>query len=201
MFSKLKVFVILISMFLLLDYQGKSEATNVINIEESVKKFKHLEYLDCKLYYKWLTKDVYNTIIYYCNYWSKIYKVDKNMIFALIQNESGDFCRNNIEKMIKVKSRSGALGICQIMPFHSPKNPKKLYDYKFNIKKGIWYFSLCMKKAKGDIKEAARFYNQGINGKKWKYKNWAYTNRIKEDFDSFNKMIFESKNLKLFALR
>ena len=82
-----------------------------------------------------------------------------------------------------VRSHSGAIGLCQIMPFHLPKNPKLLEIPEINIEKGCWYLSKCVAKAKrlkfrNIIITSARFYNAGLGNKHWKYKNWKYTFRI-----------------------
>jgi soluble lytic murein transglycosylase-like protein len=127
--------------------------------------------------YKWLDVNIYNII----NEKAKKYKIDKELVCAVIQYESGDYCRNNLKKMRVVVSRSGAIGPMQIMSFHT-KNPKLLYNLKFNIEKGTWYLSVCLKKSKGNIREACRMYNAGVNSKRWKYKNWAYVNRIEKSY-------------------
>jgi len=131
------------------------------------------EFKDWKNYYIWLNIEVYSTI----EYFSYKYRINKSLVLAVIQQESGSYCDNKLEKMIKVRSYAGAIGIMQIMPFHV-EDFKQLYDYRTNIEKGIWYLSKCLKKSKYNIVEACRMYNAGLNSKRWKYRNWAYTKRI-----------------------
>ena len=36
-----------------------------------------------------MKKNIYNYISFYCKYWSKNYKIDEELVYALIQHESG----------------------------------------------------------------------------------------------------------------
>ena len=69
------------------------------------------------------------------------------------------------------------------------------YDPEINIELGCRYYSMCLKKSKKQgwknyIANANRMYNQGLHGKKWRYKNWkhyAYPivrkyNKVKNDY-------------------
>jgi soluble lytic murein transglycosylase-like protein len=188
MFTKKRIISIIIVLFMLIGCQGNIKNIRKINsVTISIGEIKFLNY---KKQYPWLNVEIYEIILYYCRYWEKNYKIDEKLVFALIQHESGSYCRNDLSKMTRVISRSGAIGICQIMPFHA-KNPNDLCNPNFNIKKGIWYLSLCMKKSNGNIRNACRMYNAGLNNKIWKYKNWAYINRIEKDY---KKSIDTNKN-------
>ena len=192
-FKKIKICFILILLLFLFNQQGDGKYNKIrknnysINIED-------IMFNKCKTYYPWMKKNIYNYISFYCKYWSKNYKIDEELVYALIQHESGG---KNIRGR---KNRNGSRdhGIMQINEVHSPNDVTRLYNCKINIKIGIWYLSLCIKKSKGNIKEACRMYNQGLYGKKWKYKNWKYVKRIIKDYKKFNK--FEMNKDKLFVL-
>lgn len=131
------------------------------------------EYKILKQEFPWLNNEIYEILVRYGIY----NRIDPVLMMCIIQYESGNACNNNYEKMLRVHSRSNAIGICQIMWFHSKDNPKKLYDPEFNVKIGYWYYKQCMLKAKKQgwknwIVEANRMYNQGLNGERWRYRNW-----------------------------
>lgn len=154
-----------------------------------------------KKYYPWMTQEVQQHIKYCTDYWSSIYQVDDKLIYALIRDESAKACGNNFKKMEKVVSKAGAIGIMQLMPVHAknPKNPKEFYDWKENIKKGTWYFARSMRKSKGNIKTACRYYNAGLNSKEENYKNWKYVNNIHTNYKEYKYAIYTSE--KLYAMR
>lgn len=131
--------------------------------------------------YNWLNIEIYHTIKYYANN----YKIPEKLVYSVIQKESGDYCKNNLTKMLKVKSYAGAIGICQIMPFHV-NNYKELYDFKTNIRIGCSYLSKCLNRSNGNIIEACRMYNAGMNSKRWRYKNWNYVIKVCKDYLAFN---------------
>jgi hypothetical protein len=109
--------------------------------------------------------------------------VDPMLVFSIMQHETGGYCGNNWKCMQKAVSRAGARGPMQIMPFHAP-NPDDLFNWKYNIKKGIWYIKACMEASGGNIIDTARRYNQGIYGNPKKYRNWKYAYRIRNKYRS-----------------
>ena len=106
------------------------------------------------------------------------------LICSLIAAESGEFCRNNYEWMNRVHSHSNAIGIMQILAkYHSPKNPKALYNPKINVQKGVMYLTHCLQKSikeghKNPVQIACLYYNAGAGAKIWRYRNWGYVNKI-----------------------
>ena len=135
-------------------------------------------------HFKWMDRDTYSII----KERSLHYGLDIIYVSSVIQYESGSYCGNNLEWMKRVRSHAGAIGLMQVMPFHA-KNPKMLEDVKFNIHKGTWYLSLCLKKSKGSLIHTARRYNAGVNNKAWKYKNWPYVNRIIKKYKQVKNVI------------
>lgn len=135
------------------------------------------EYIKLSKQYKWINHFVYDII----SENARNYNLDKKLICALIQEESGTYCNNNLRKMKKVISYAGAIGIMQVMPFHFD-NPTKGKVLRFNIAKGCWYVKKSLQKAKGNIREACRFYNAGLNSVRKEYKGWAYVYRIERNY-------------------
>jgi len=67
----------------------------------------------------------------------------------------------------------------QINSVHAKDNPKKLLNPNDNIKFGAYYLSKCYKKAQGDLKLTAYYYNHGINKNFKHYKiTDQYSNKI-----------------------
>jgi soluble lytic murein transglycosylase-like protein len=57
-----------------------------------------------------------------------------------------------------------------------------VYDeWQENIEKGVYEYSECLKKEKGDKPTANRYYNAGRNSKPETYKNWQYVKNIDKD--------------------
>lgn len=119
-------------------------------------EYKHQLYMK----YSWYTTKL-SLII---KYNAMKYDISEELICSLIQSESNG--------KQYAKSKSGARGYMQIMPFHYPKNPERLYEPILNIEKGCDYLRKCIDDSKGNLKEALRKYNQGIHGDPEKYKNW-----------------------------
>lgn len=142
-------------------------------IESPFDTLRKNEYKRLKTRFTWLEKDVYDFI----KIEAEKKEVDPHLIMSVIQIESGDFCKNNWAAMKKVKGTSGEIGPMQVMPYHA-RNPKNLYDWKYNIKKGIGYFKGGLEIGQGDIRVAIRLYNQGHAGKWQNYKNWKYVARV-----------------------
>jgi soluble lytic murein transglycosylase-like protein len=112
--------------------------------------------------YRWLTHEIY----FFINKYSKKYNVDEKLICAMIQRES------NGKNVRSRRNRNGSrdYGLMQINSVHSPRNVKSLYSYDKNIRIGVWYLSLCLKKSKGNVKLACIYYNGGLNCNVQKYK-------------------------------
>ncbi len=111
----------------------------------------------------------------YANYvekYSKIYGVDKNLVYAVIRCESG-FDHN-------AKSKKGAVGLMQLMPSTASwcaKNlgvdftEEMLCDPEFNIKIGVYYLSYLS--ARFDtVDKVVMAYNAGEGN----VKNWLQGN-------------------------
>ena len=113
-----------------------------------------------KKIYNWLTFSIYVTVKYNC----EINKIDLNDYLALIKSES-----NGNPNAI---SSAGAKGLSQIMNCHWNK-PEELYSIYLNIRLGTAYYAWCLKYAKGDKREALRFYNAGPNSNKYVYRNYT----------------------------
>ncbi len=156
---------------------------------DSYKQFKEERKIIAKYtylfkYYEWIEQD--RQVFSYIYFYAKRYNITPELICAIIQAESGEYCKNNLKWMARVKSYAGAIGIMQVMPFHS-KTPWKLKKLKYNISKGVWYFNKCLKKSKGNIREACRYYNAGLNNKRWRYKNWKYVDKIQRHHNAVTK--------------
>jgi len=133
-----------------------------------------IEYRSLKETYVWLTPTIYIAIAR-ANKFQEIN--DKNLICALFQAESGDYCENDLDCMLQVRSYAGAIGIGQVMPYHA-ENSKNLERSGYNIDKSAWYLKECLTKSNGNFKEACRMYNAGLRNKRKSYKNWAYVAKI-----------------------
>lgn len=165
------------------DEKSKEREKDIIKTQELQKDF------------GWINLDIYKIIQKNC----KKYNLDVILVCSVIQNESGTYCNNNLEYMLRVRSYAGAIGLCQIMPFHV-KDPRTLKDPNINIERGCWYLTKCITKArnlgfKKIYAEACRLYNSGVNAKRWEYKNWAYVNRIQ---NMYNRVSFELENNKIY---
>jgi soluble lytic murein transglycosylase-like protein len=141
----------------------------------SNKKIEYINHFDSPLFekYKWLSYDLYLDIVTIC----KKYNVNTIIICAIINAESRG--RNIISK--KNKNGTKDYGIMQINSIHLSNNPRQLLNRKLNIEYGIKYLIKCYNRSNKNLKTTIRFYNQGYNGKKHKYKNWKYVNKIYND--------------------
>lgn len=71
-------------------------------------------------------------------------------------------------------SCSGARGMMQIMPFWV-SNPRRLFNEQYNIRLGTRIFKNYLKRAKGNMVRALKFYERGPGGSGY---NWPYIYRI-----------------------
>lgn len=128
--------------------EQRLEATRAINI--SFQKFNPKLSRYITLYYSYL-------IVNEANY----HEVNPYVIAAIAITESSlDY---------KAKSKVGAIGLCQIMPFWidilNIEKESNLYIPLININASVRIFKKYLGKAKGDIFLALSFYNAG-------QKNW-----------------------------
>lgn len=128
--------------------EQRLEATRAINI--SFQKFNPKLSRYITLYYSYL-------IVNEANY----HEVNPYVIAAIAITESSlDY---------KAKSKVGAIGLCQIMPFWidilNIEKESNLYIPLININASVRIFKRYLEKAKGDIFLALSFYNAG-------QKNW-----------------------------
>ncbi|MBR5227306.1 MAG: lytic transglycosylase domain-containing protein [Clostridia bacterium] len=120
---------------------------------------------------------------------TKQYNVDPNLVYAIIKQES-DFKED-------AKSRSGAIGLMQIMTTTADevvqtissidKNYYNLYDPETNISVGVKYISELIRKFEGNIYLTIAAYNGGMgNVQKWFEKDYS-------KYDSLDKVVEEIK--------
>jgi soluble lytic murein transglycosylase-like protein len=85
--------------------------------------------------------------------WSSVSSLDPNLVAVIMQIES---CGNP-----RARSRSGAMGLFQVMPFHFyvTDNP---YDPDTNAARGLAYLARSLAAANGDARLALAGYNGGI---------------------------------------
>lgn len=89
----------------------------------------------------------------------------------------------------KAKSKIGAIGLCQIMPFWidilNIEKESNLYIPLININASVRIFKKYLEKAKGDIFLALSFYNAGqkdwLKGTDYARRVMSRTKIIKED--------------------
>jgi soluble lytic murein transglycosylase len=100
--------------------------------------------------------------------YSKLYGVDKNLVYAVIRCESGFD--------LYAKSKKGAVGLMQLMPstalwcankLNENYTDERLYDPEFNIKIGVYYLAY-LHTVFSCVDEVIMAYNAGEgNVKKW----------------------------------
>jgi len=84
--------------------------------------------------------------------WARAYGLDPNLVATVMQIEScGD---------PQARSRSGALGLFQVMPFHFGIGEDPL-DPETNARAGLAYLAEALRKAEGDVAHALAGYNGG----------------------------------------
>ena len=102
------------------------------------------------------------------------YDIPIELALCLIDAESSG------RKIISRKNRNGTrdYGRFQINSCHMPDNPRQLLNDTVNSKYGFSYLKKCLLKSSGNLKEAIRMYNQGLNGTRKYYKNWNYVEKV-----------------------
>jgi soluble lytic murein transglycosylase-like protein len=84
--------------------------------------------------------------------WARAYGLDPNLVATVMQIES---CGHP-----QARSRSGALGLFQVMPFHFGVGEDPL-DPETNARAGLAYLAEALRKANGDVAQALAGYNGG----------------------------------------
>jgi len=90
----------------------------------------------------------------YIDQYSRQYRIDKNLIKAVITAES---CFR-----VKARSNKGAQGLMQLIPATAKRfGVKDSYKPKQNIRGGTKYLRFLMDRFKGDLKKVIASYNAG----------------------------------------
>jgi hypothetical protein len=156
-------------------------------------------YIHLRDYYKWMNPKLYLHIVKN----SVKYNVSEELISAVIKHES------NGKNIRHKKNRDGTYdyGVAGINEvnlrdgIYKGKGHKILLTYKYNIEICAYKLNKALKKARyvkiskkdkvkeyqGIIKEACRMYNQGLNGRRYRYNNWKYTERIYADYKTLRR--------------
>jgi len=102
---------------------------------------------------------------------SEYYGVDENLIYAIIQVESGfnprakgDYDKNGVPQsygLMQLNLKGAGAGY----------TPAELLDINTNVNIGTRYLKACLDAFPGDIRTGISAYNQGIGGAK----NWGWT--------------------------
>lgn len=87
--------------------------------------------------------------------YSKKFGVDKNLVHAVATIESG--------KNQSASSKSGAIGVMQVLPSTAKAMGENPYTIEGNVKVGIKYLSYLDKKFNGDVDKVLAGYNAGPN--------------------------------------
>lgn len=117
-------------------------------------------YEPLKKHFTWLTSERFKII--YRN--SNQFDIPIEKICAIIKYESGG--KSNATSIVYAR------GLMQVMHYHYNGNLDDLYNDELNIFLGTKYYKKCLRLAKGNEKEALRFYNAGPSSNPKKYKNW-----------------------------
>lgn len=112
-------------------------------------------------FYPNLTRPVYDSSKKEC----AVKEIDLSVYLALLATES-DF-------NIFATSCKGAIGVGQVMPFHMPDNPDKLYDVDTNIAVSTKIFSQMIDRSNGNIAFALARYHAGPYKDLSKYQYWT----------------------------
>jgi len=94
------------------------------------------------------------------------YKIDPNLVAAVMMVESGGY-QNAI-------SSSGAIGLMQIMPFHSCST----FDPAKNIECGVYLLAYYQQRAEGDWRDGLAAYNAGETGRDIYGNGLLYADRV-----------------------
>lgn len=108
--------------------------------------------------------------------------LDPNLYAALIKKESWTFDRELCPDgpvTPSCTSRSGALGIAQVMPFHFSEDEEGR-DPRTNIFRGAEILSEYLARKNGDVRMGLAAYNCGPNRSTYDSGCWAYADQILE---------------------
>ena len=158
--NKKLIFITVVSILLLIT------PSHAFISKKEIKLYKRLS-----MQYEWLSLDLYNIILYE----SKVADFDPKLICSIIHVESSG------ENIISKQNKDGSydIGYCQYNTKNMKKGEERLYlNPNLNIRSGILYFKDCIKVSNGRLDDSIRLYNQGINGKRDKYKNWKYVKKV-----------------------
>ncbi len=100
--------------------------------------------------------------------WANAAGLDPNLVATVMQIESCGYQ--------KATSRSGAIGLFQVMPFHFAAG-EDAYDPNVNAARGLDYLKRSLQAANGDIRLALAGYNGGIGVINQPESNWANQTR------------------------
>lgn len=156
-------------------------------------------YDEIKPAFPWLDQWVFY-IIYFT---SRSQNVDPKYVCSIIHYESYDpNHRPTLKKMLRARSKSGAIGLMQVMPYHYKGPSKDLERASLNIKLGTKYLVRCLTRSRGDIVEASRMYNAGVNNKRERYRNWTnYVIPIMKKYVNLTGSFFDSTFCQYSELR
>jgi hypothetical protein len=135
--------------------------------------------------FKWLNFETFK-IVKLASY---KYKVPGSFICSVFQYETGDYCKNNWNKMLKVRGSSGEIGPGQIIAkFHlkQGETEKMLYEPKFHINKVASILSDYRVKAKYNWRKTLKNYNSGPVSN---FYNEKYITRILTKFNKIKKIL------------
>lgn len=152
--------------FIIIFFFGQIYTQNLNLSKEEIIKKNHFQ-----SEFKWLDNKLYNLY----KFRSLEHNVSLKLALCVVHTESKG------KRVVSKKNKNGTrdYGRGQINTCHMPKNPKRLLKDSINSKYVFMYLRKCLKKAKGNISETVRMYNQGLHGRKKYYKNWKYVERIK----------------------
>lgn len=127
-------------------------------------------YKELQSQYEWLNLRFF----YYVYFKSLTHKLDPRYVCSIIHSESYDRkYRRTLRQMQYAVSTAGARGFMQVIPKYHYKGPAwHVHDLHINLSLGMKYLKFCIKKAEGDLIEAARMYNAGTNSCRKRYNNW-----------------------------
>lgn len=124
--------------------------------------------------------------------YSEELNIDPLLTLAIIKTES------NFEE--KIQSRSGAIGLMQLMDKTAKEQAQKLnieytkdvlYNPEINIKIGLSYFDNLLEQFKGNYILAFAAYNAGMGN----VRNWVAEGTIKADGSDYENIPFPETNM------
>jgi soluble lytic murein transglycosylase-like protein len=130
---------------------------NLISYFPGFGSDKNIEFYRLKVYYPKMSYQMYHYIKKSC----KKYKVNINEACAIPGPES-NWNPNAL-------SKSGAVGLYQVMSFHYRGPKENLKKISINIDTGIKVYAYYLKLAKGNKSTAIRYYNAGPGTSEYKY--------------------------------